>query len=927
MSNPAQGAVGAARVCHKEQMTIWSGEIVSRLNMGGYFRDDLSYDDIVDINAAVSEEIRSIAGTAFALATPRTDSDERTAGASAVAQALRTADWGGVSIGNKALIAAAINELEATPAPATPPGVPDSLREAFAAATDSPVFVHDFADPAVSSAPGCQDVSLSFVTPDHITAAFMGNGLAGTIDQARKDAVALAAAWNHVRALIAAQPAGQSEPPILRVVVEVYPDRTDTRLTFGDRIRPEPGVKAVEQAISALQAEFDGRNGCPAIKSSKRSPQETWISVSALQPQQKAMLGRWSQGAPNEDGSPYFYWQQCSGRYFDFQGERHWCLDGRRFEGAPFYGESPTHALIIAEPPPHGSWGNQVGQSEDDVERCIACDKPLKAGELVLPDAEGGTIHTACCGPERESYTGADGGPLAPNDPIPQGYVYEGEQPTGQSAGPDSLRALSEAARQGEWKLEELKNHGTSVSDQFVSYGIDCGGHTILDTLNSGGGFLEQEPADDDIGPFVWDEQARRDLTFIVELVSAYRSGALIAARPAGQSTGQGAETREHHLEEQLREGLAFIEMEAEAQEPGSDLYTWVKVTEQLLSGKPAPDSTRTGQGEDWRDDPSADVRWNAGLVYGHDQLCRVLGVDPDKVSWDAATETLDGDVQSVICNILRAWAGDDWQALAARPAAPEAQGAWRVGCEQLYLDASAAIEGVAQELEAIDRTASAKMLRNALDTLLGVEPNATLPAADDATKRIVAHAWERFQRGVSGHADKDGGHERRACENCGGQKHTDMGTTVCSVCAGTGVETAVDSTIEAGTARGLDRAPPSAQEAWRSQAANDVLAERRRQIEAEGWTAEHDDTHSRGELASAAACYATELDLWTGYEQADRKGRATLISAERVWPWSGWWKPTDRRRNLVKAGALILAEIERLDRLPAPPSSGQGGR
>lgn len=102
------------------------------------------------------------------------------------------------------------NVIGASPAPAATPGVPDSLREAFAAATDSPVFVHDFADPAVSSAPGCQDVSLSFVTPDHITAAFMGNGLAGTIDQARKDAVALAAAWNHVRALIAAQPAGQA---------------------------------------------------------------------------------------------------------------------------------------------------------------------------------------------------------------------------------------------------------------------------------------------------------------------------------------------------------------------------------------------------------------------------------------------------------------------------------------------------------------------------------------------------------------------------------------------------------------------------------------------------------------------------------------------------------------------------------------------
>lgn len=35
-----------------------------------------------------------------------------------------------------------------------------------------------------------------------------------------------------------------------------------------------------------------------------------------------------------------------------------------------------------------------------------------------------------------------------------------------------------------------------------------------------------------------------------------------------------------------------------------------------------------------------------------------------------------------------------------------------------------------------------------------------------------------------------------------------------------------------------------------------------------------------------------------------------------RNWPWHRvWWKPSTRRRNLVKAGALILAEIERLDR------------
>jgi hypothetical protein len=86
--------------------------------------------------------------------------------------------------------------------------------------------------------------------------------------------------------------------------------------------------------------------------------------------------------------------------------------------------------------------------------------------------------------------------------------------------------------------------------------------------------------------------------------------------------------------------------------------------------------------------------------------------------------------------------------------------------------------------------------------------------------------------------------------------------------------------------------------------AAADVLAERQRQISAEGWTPEHDDEHSRGEMASAAACYAVV-----------HKG----IDLRPLWPWSPyWWKPTDRRRNLTKAGALILAEIERLDRADA---------
>ena len=85
-----------------------------------------------------------------------------------------------------------------------------------------------------------------------------------------------------------------------------------------------------------------------------------------------------------------------------------------------------------------------------------------------------------------------------------------------------------------------------------------------------------------------------------------------------------------------------------------------------------------------------------------------------------------------------------------------------------------------------------------------------------------------------------------------------------------------------------------------------EIAAERRRQMEVEGWTPEHDDKYDHGEMAAAATCYA-----YTGA----RCGRSIFSS---VWPWSwDWYKPTTTRRNLIKAAALLLAEIERLDRIP----------
>jgi len=81
------------------------------------------------------------------------------------------------------------------------------------------------------------------------------------------------------------------------------------------------------------------------------------------------------------------------------------------------------------------------------------------------------------------------------------------------------------------------------------------------------------------------------------------------------------------------------------------------------------PEPVKAGDEPDWRDDPTQDERWNAGCDFAMEQLCKALDVDQASVSWDAATETVDGDVQSVIWNILRARMGENWDPDAAAKA------------------------------------------------------------------------------------------------------------------------------------------------------------------------------------------------------------------------------------------------------------------
>lgn len=99
------------------------------------------------------------------------------------------------------------------------------------------------------------------------------------------------------------------------------------------------------------------------------------------------------------------------------------------------------------------------------------------------------------------------------------------------------------------------------------------------------------------------------------------------------------------------------------------------------------------------------------------------------------------------------------------------------------------------------------------------------------------------------------------------------------------------------------------------SAAAADVLAERQRQVTAEGWSSKNDDQYKNTELAFAASCYAFHAAA-ASWDLEDDGIPYDSHPVPKQWPWDpSWWKPTDARRDLVKAGALILAEIERIDR------------
>jgi len=182
------------------------------------------------------------------------------------------------------------------------------------------------------------------------------------------------------------------------------------------------------------------------------------------------------------------------------------------------------------------------------------------------------------------------------------------------------------------------------------------------------------------------------------------------------------------------------------------------------------------------------------------------------------------------------------------------------------------------------------------------------------------------------------------ACATCGGRGWHTAGCndpSACSCAAGAAWAIGETGDNEYESARGAlpwregDELPEDVIRRGRGETGDGrgvelIATERRRQVEREGYVAEHDDEHADGELAHAAAAYA-----WTlGGVLTD--GR--MLHRRTMWPFEPEsFKPAEggmgdrilhRIHELAKAGALVAAEIDRLERLREIPSDGdQYGR
>ena len=89
-----------------------------------------------------------------------------------------------------------------------------------------------------------------------------------------------------------------------------------------------------------------------------------------------------------------------------------------------------------------------------------------------------------------------------------------------------------------------------------------------------------------------------------------------------------------------------------------------------------------------------------------------------------------------------------------------------------------------------------------------------------------------------------------------------------------------------------------------------DMIDAERARHASEGYTAAHDDEHKQAELTNAAGAY-----LMAACNQVVLPDESLPSTTPPMWPFAqAYWKPhRDPVRNLVKAGALAAAEIDRI--------------
>lgn len=142
-----------------------------------------------------------------------------------------------------------------------------------------------------------------------------------------------------------------------------------------------------------------------------------WMIVGAEQPQATHYFLRWNEGGSGWDIEHSGDTIAAALSEIDDDEEGPLFLAATR----PGGGTQVRYELDLAGLP------RLVDLEDEDASHCIACDQVMQDGQAYYSDASGGFIHAACTGPEREGYTGPDGEPLGPNDPIPTPAIWSND--------------------------------------------------------------------------------------------------------------------------------------------------------------------------------------------------------------------------------------------------------------------------------------------------------------------------------------------------------------------------------------------------------------------------------------------------------------------------------------------------------------------